>query len=715
MVEIAENRKFLGSIKRARKKGEASQQQVKKQRSTLRRMIRQSKTEMWRKFLTSATRHQVWQALRYTKPGGQQMTKALRSRSGEVAESSEEKAELIKEEAFPKPLKGVERKAQEEGGEMWKKITDEDIREALFNQSVQKAPGLDRLGFKAIRLLWEWDSQRIINIVKGCFRLEVHPQVGKEARGVVIPKPNKPDYGVAKAYRVITLLNCLGKVVEKVAANAIAEECERRRLLHDGQFGCRNRRSAIDAVGRLMKRVEEAWGRGNTAAVLLMDVKGAFPHGAKGNLMKRMEEMGFEADLVRWVESFMEDRKLIILMDGKEGDSMDVERGVPQGSPVSPVLLVIYLLGLFGQVEKKEEECGSEGISFVNDVAWVVEGEDVGECTKRLERCAAETTIWAEKNACQFDIQKIEAMLFTQRRKNKEPKMNARVRVGNPEVSYNKEATRSLGVWLDDMLTLNDHTKQTLAKARRAQNRVRSLMTKKGLSSEGCKRIQVAAVQAVALYGSELWWHGQENRAQEVQKLFNEQGRRVTGCFRTIPQGALMNEASLRPARALLNNRVRWYKLRQMMRPDAQGGGRMLEVRRNVLQWVEGIDVLIPEESFERRSYERTTLPTEKRRLKGEVIIQDEEQVLEEAKLERDGLVLWTDGSRKEDEWVGCAVVWDEETRWKKRRVHLGRQKEAFDAEMSAMSEALKIPDEMAEEKKVTRVTVFMDSQATLR
>ena len=96
----------------------------------------------------------------------------------------------------------------------------------MFNQSVQKAPGPDRLGFKAIRLLWDWDSHRIINIVKVAFRLGIHPRAWKEARGVVIPKPNKPDYGVAKAYRVITLLNCLGKVVEKVAANAIAEECE---------------------------------------------------------------------------------------------------------------------------------------------------------------------------------------------------------------------------------------------------------------------------------------------------------------------------------------------------------------------------------------------------------------------------------------------------------------------------------------------------------
>jgi len=148
---------------------------------------------------------------------------------------------------------------------------------------------------------------------------------------------------------------------------------------------------------------------------------------------------------------------------------------------------------------------------------------------------------------------------------------------------------------------------------------------KKGLSSEGCERIQVAAFQAVALYGSELWWHGQENRAQEVEKLLNEQGRRVTGCFRTTPQGALMNDVGLRLAKALPNDRVRWYKSRQKMMPEAQGGGRMVEVQRNVLQRVEGMDELILEDKpFERRSYERLTLPTAKRCLKGKVIILDE-------------------------------------------------------------------------------------------
>jgi len=104
-----------------------------------------------------------------------------------------------------------------------------------------------------------------------------------------------------------------------------------------------------------------------------------------------------------------------------------------------------------------------------------------------------------------------------------------------------------------------------------------------------------------------------------------------------------------------------------------------------------------------------------KKWLKGQVIIQEEEQALEEARKERDGLVLWTDGSRKEDEWVGCAVVWKKTGRWNRRRVHLGPQKEAFEAEMYAMSKAVKIADAICEKKEVRRVTFFTDSQATLR
>lgn len=68
-------------------------------------------------------------------------------------------------------------------------------------------------------------------------------------------KPNKPDYTLVKAYRVISLLNCLEKVVEKIAAEAISSYCEAAGVLHPGQMGSHKQWSTIDAVACLIQEV----------------------------------------------------------------------------------------------------------------------------------------------------------------------------------------------------------------------------------------------------------------------------------------------------------------------------------------------------------------------------------------------------------------------------------------------------------------------------
>jgi len=72
---------------------------------------------------------------------------------------------------------------------------------------------------------------------------------------IVIPKPGKPDY---RAHRVIALLDSLGKLVEKTAAHLIADQLERERSLHEGQDGCRRRRSCVDAVAVLISDAQKA-------------------------------------------------------------------------------------------------------------------------------------------------------------------------------------------------------------------------------------------------------------------------------------------------------------------------------------------------------------------------------------------------------------------------------------------------------------------------
>ena len=97
-----------------------------------------------------------------------------------------------------------------------------------------------------------WDVKQVIALVKQCVQLGIHPQVWKTAQGILLHKPDKPDYTQIKAYRVISLLNCLGKVVEKVVADIIAAYCKAAEVLHTGQIGCRRHWSALDTVSCLI-------------------------------------------------------------------------------------------------------------------------------------------------------------------------------------------------------------------------------------------------------------------------------------------------------------------------------------------------------------------------------------------------------------------------------------------------------------------------------
>jgi len=84
-------------------------------------------------------------------------------------------------------------------------------------------------------------------------------------------------------------------------------------------------------------------------------------------------ELVVEGDLVRWTESFASDRKVRLVLNGQEGNDHEVETGIPQGSPVSPILFTAYLSGHFGHVEKRVP--GVKALSFVEDVAWTTEGD----------------------------------------------------------------------------------------------------------------------------------------------------------------------------------------------------------------------------------------------------------------------------------------------------------------------------------------------------
>jgi len=179
-----------------------------------------------------------------------------------------------------------------------------------------------------------------------------HLALSMRASGVVICKPGLDDYTLLKAYRSISLHSCMGKVVETVVAELLPEETERRGQLWNRQFGPRKARSAIDAVAIMVDSAHAARTNGCITAVLVMDIKSAFPSIAKGRLVNLLKVRHMDGDLIRWTGSFRSERTVEMIIEGNSMARHPVEAGVSQGSPMLPIFFVIYTPGLNEWVEE---------------------------------------------------------------------------------------------------------------------------------------------------------------------------------------------------------------------------------------------------------------------------------------------------------------------------------------------------------------------------
>ena len=257
--------------------------------------------------------------------------------------------------------------------------------------------------------------------------------------------------------------------MERTAAHLIADHLERKRALHEGQYGCRKRRSCVDAVAVLINHTQHAWAAKKVAGALFMDVKSAFNNVNKAHLGKRMQALGIEPDLIQWTGSFMSDRQVKLVLDGKVGEANPVDTGIPQGSPVAPILFTTYLSGIFDKVEVAAP--GIQGVSFVDDISWWADGTDSRAVAVKLLAAAAALVERAAENGVAFDYGKTEAALFHKKRSAPA----ATVAVGNNNVPFNKEATRWLGIWLDAQLSLKEHHATRMKEGSKAMTRLRRL------------------------------------------------------------------------------------------------------------------------------------------------------------------------------------------------------------------------------------------------
>ncbi|EAQ82983.1 hypothetical protein CHGG_10801 [Chaetomium globosum CBS 148.51] len=416
----------------------------------LARTTREARTRAWRNSLQEASEakkpDQMWSLERWARlrsflPPEPPRLPEFKDSSGQVtAETHDQKASALAERFFPDPpanLTDVEDQAflgsWNPGFDVVQAVTPIEITEAMGRASPWKAPGEDLLPMSLLKAC-------------GAPLAEVLALLATRLR---------PAYQTPGGYRPIALLPTLGKVIESVVARKVTQAAEVNGLLPDEQMGNRAHRSTELAVRLVVAQVQEAWRQKGAASLLQLDISGAFDTVNHTRLLATLREMGFPRWLVLWTRDWLTGREATLLFDGKTAAPTAIRAGVPQGSPLSPVLFILYISSLYKQLKDEHPHLAITG--FADDTNLLVFGRNPEANVRQLE-AAWETCIrWADSRGMKFAPEKSELIHFNKGRRQWTEQVNlANPRGGTSPVKPEGSA-RFLGVWLDWKLNWKAH------------------------------------------------------------------------------------------------------------------------------------------------------------------------------------------------------------------------------------------------------------------
>ena len=100
--------------------------------------------------------------------------------------------------------------------------------------------------------------------------------------------------------------------------------------------------STVDAGLCLVHYMQNMHAAGLRTGICLFDISGFFNNVNHLRLSQLIQDLGFAPEIVNWCTSFLSDRSICLKFNSILLDPLDSAVRTPQGSPISPVLSIIY-------------------------------------------------------------------------------------------------------------------------------------------------------------------------------------------------------------------------------------------------------------------------------------------------------------------------------------------------------------------------------------
>ena len=207
-------------------------------------------------------------------------------------------------------------------------------------------------------------------------------------------------------YRPISVILTVAKIFEKIVYDQLYNCLNENNLLISYKSGLRSLHSALTTLIETTNNWSVNIDDGLLNDVVFIDLRRAFGNVDHSILVRKLCNYGIDQTSLSWFKSYPSDRIQKCSVNGHLPNAASVSRGVPQGSNLGPLLILIYINDLPNFLSVASPKM------FAEDTNIIVASDSLTELENKINLDLENLTRWLVTNRLSLSVAKTEFMVI---------------------------------------------------------------------------------------------------------------------------------------------------------------------------------------------------------------------------------------------------------------------------------------------------------------
>lgn len=336
--------------------------------------------------------------------------------------------------------------------------TEKEVRRHIMSIK-SNAEGQDEITIQMLKLTLPISLPTITAIINKSLKTSVFPTCWKTA--IVCPIAKIPKPCSFKDLRPISIIPALSKVLEKVVYTQLSSFLQKHSILPECQSGFRSNHSTTTAMLCVKDDILAATDAGKATALVLLDYSKAFDCLNISLLLAKLAYYGLSNAACSWMESYLTGRHQKVKCNNLNGvptfsSSLPINRGVPQGTILSPLLFTIYTADLPQSITY----CSHHMYADDTQIYMSFEPSETIDASRKITYDLNKIGAWSRSHCLALNPTKSSVVILGTKHKIKLVSSNKFELYLNQEKIPQVTVCRSLGLLLDSNFNFENHVQK---------------------------------------------------------------------------------------------------------------------------------------------------------------------------------------------------------------------------------------------------------------